>query len=207
MSVQHTIFPAQQTLLTGSDTAIIVLHEIYGINRHITEVCQRLHATGYDIYCPHFLGVDKPFDYSQQEEAYHYFTSSVGFQVADRVTQLVSQIRSIYRKVILVGYSIGATIAWLSAAHAECDGLIGYYGSRIRDYMNLTPTCPTLLLFASQESSFDPAEIVKAFETRETVTALLLHGSHGFCDPYAGSYHPESADDAKSLTQKFIAQM
>lgn len=207
MTVQNAMFPELLKHISGSDTAIIVLHEIYGINQHITEVCQKLAAAGYDIYCPHFLGLDRPFDYSQQAEAYAYFANSVGFQVANRVVQLVDEVRPSYNKVLLVGYSIGATIAWLTAARAHCDGLIGYYGSRIRDFMTIVPTCPALLLFASQEKSFDAAVLVSAFEQSDTITAHLLRGSHGFCDPYGESFHSVSADEAEEYVQQFLKRL
>ncbi|MDI5811330.1 DUF535 family protein, partial [Salmonella enterica subsp. enterica serovar Anatum] len=42
--------------------------------------------------------------------------------------------------------SVGATLAWLSAASGLCDGVVCYYGSRIRQYLHLAPLCPTLVI-------------------------------------------------------------
>jgi dienelactone hydrolase len=39
---------------------IVVLHEIYGINDHITKTCQDLADSGYDVVCPDLLD-GKPF--------------------------------------------------------------------------------------------------------------------------------------------------
>jgi len=42
-------------LIPGKESAIIVLHEIYGINPHIKWVCEHYLAAGYDGICPDFL--------------------------------------------------------------------------------------------------------------------------------------------------------
>lgn len=190
---------------SGSQSAIIVLHEIYGINEHISGVCNAYFSKGYDIYCPNFLGIGKPFPYSQQEEAYTHFKQSIGFKHSDQINTLIQQIRPFYKKVILLGFSIGATMAWICGEKGLCDRIICYYGSRIRDYLNITPKCSTLLLFASQEKSFDFQNIEYAFENKKNITFAILSGTHGFCDPFSLSFHPQSAKKAEDLAQIFLA--
>jgi len=191
-------------LKSGSDSAIIILHEIYGINPHIASVCHTYFSKGYDVYFPNLLGLDNPFLYSQQEEAYAYFNQNQGFKRCDQVNQLIDKIRSSYKSIILIGFSIGATLAWICSKTGLCDGIICYYGSRIRDYPGIIPKCPTLLLLASQEKSFDPANSVIAFKNTNTVSFNILNGSHGFCDPFSQSFHPESAKIAEKLVQTFL---
>lgn len=65
--------------------------------------------------------------------------------------------RTQYETLIVVGYSVGATLAWLSAASGLCDGVVCYYGSRIRQYLHLAPLCPTLVIVARYEPAFDPS--------------------------------------------------
>jgi len=86
-------------------------------------------------------------------EAYHHFINNVGFDLAfKQVKQLIIQAKKQYRYVYLLGYSIGATIAWLcSGDDIMCNGIIGVYGSRIRDYMSITSKCPVLLIFLTEE--------------------------------------------------------
>jgi len=45
------------------ESAIIVLHEIYGINSHIKRVCRHYLAAGYDVLCPNFVKSEDYFDY------------------------------------------------------------------------------------------------------------------------------------------------
>lgn len=83
---------------------------------------------GFDIYIPALFPHHTPFRYEQQEEAYRHFSANVGFDPAV-VNTLLHELRTQYETLIVVGYSVGATLAWLSAASGLCDGVICYYGS------------------------------------------------------------------------------
>ncbi len=41
----------------NSTAALLVLHEIYGVNRHILDLCAGYHALGFDVYCPNLYGI------------------------------------------------------------------------------------------------------------------------------------------------------
>lgn len=143
----------------GSDTAVVILHEIYGINAHIKKVCREYSAEGYDVYCTNLLKRKTPFPYSQQEDAYRSFIRNIGFDAYLKVNQFLEELRPNYKALILIGFSVGATIAWRCSESGLCDGIIGYYGSRIRDYLSVVPKCKTLLIFAEDEQSVGPEEL------------------------------------------------
>lgn len=103
--------------------AAIILHEIYGINAHIQRAGHEWMTRGFDIYIPALFPHHTPFRYEQQEEAYRHFSANVGFDPAV-VTTLLHELRTQYETLIVVGYSVGATLAWLSAASGLCDGVI-----------------------------------------------------------------------------------
>ncbi len=168
----------------GSDTAIVVLHEIYGINLHIREVCNSFYQDGYDVYCPNLLNRE-PFSEEVQEQAYLFFNRQIGFEVSGRVMRIIKRIRPYYVRVILLGYSIGATLAWLCSESGLCDCVICCYGSRIRDYLSVAPQCPALLIFARYDS-FGVQSTSDALHGGN-VTVHILQAEHGFLNPYAQS--------------------
>ncbi|BAL01634.1 putative hydrolase [Oscillibacter valericigenes Sjm18-20] len=188
----------------GSDRAVIILHEIYGINPHIVEVCDRYSNSGYDVYCPNLIHKAEPFEYSQQQAAYDHFKTEIGFDVHIKLLKLLEELRTQYRAIFLVGYSIGATIAWRCSAFGVCDGVIGYYGSRIRDYLEIVPKCPVLLIFAEQEPSFAPHDLVLTPEQQKNTSMVIFAGEHGFCDRFSSHYNSESFIKAQMLTNTFI---
>ena len=109
------------------------------------DFCKSLGEQGFDVFCPDLLG--RPtFDYAEEHEAYRYFMDSVGFLHAKhQVDDVIDDMRNAYEKVVIVGFSVGATVAWLCIEDGRIDGVVGYYGSRIRQFLELQPSCPVLL--------------------------------------------------------------
>ncbi|MFZ5898197.1 MAG: dienelactone hydrolase family protein [Bacillota bacterium] len=191
-----------------SDAALIVLHEIYGINRHMETVCERFFRQGYDVFCPDLTNAGKPFDYSQEEEAYRHFMKNVGFEsAAKKAKQVITKVREQYRYLFVLGFSIGATTAWLLSGDCNvCDGLAGYYGSRIRDFPHIVPKCPALLIFPEEEKSFSVEELAGSL-IRPNVEVRVLCGKHGFSDPFNNNFNEKSCANAANLTDAFFERI
>ncbi|WHY55829.1 dienelactone hydrolase family protein [Peribacillus simplex] len=188
----------------NSDTVIIVIHEIYGLNQHMQGYCELLSKQGFDVICPNLLERETPFDYSQEEAAYRHFMENVGFMGAlHKIKDILSDIEDEYQKIFILGFSAGATVAWLCSEEECVDGIVGYYGSRIRNYAELAPQCPALLFFPLEEPSFNVDELISALEI-ENVEIHKFNGEHGFSDPYNSKYHAESAQAAVSKMMKFF---
>ena len=190
----------------NADTVIIVLHEIYGINSHITGVCNRLAEEKYDVLCPNLLsGRQVPFHYHEEPMAYQYFMQHVGFALAQQqVEKLLLPIRDQYRYCFIVGYSIGATIAWLCSRSQGIGGVVGFYGSRIRDYKAIEPNCPVLLIFPEKEESFDVDLLMQEVLVNKNVSAVKANALHGFADPWSERYSKEAGEQFLAQTIAFI---
>lgn len=190
-------------ILKKSESAVVILHEIYGINDFIKTAGERYAAMGFDVYCPDLLS-GKVYGYPQQREAYENFQKNVGFDRSKiSVTSLLRELRPKYKKLALVGFSVGATTAFGCSESGLCDILIGFYGSRIRDYLAVSPKCPSLLIFASQDS-FDVEKTASALSEKNNVTVKILDAGHGFCDPFGPNYHAACAEQAKALSDSSI---
>ncbi len=187
---------------SGSDTALVILHEIYGVNRFITDQCDRYAGDGYDVYCPNINGLP-PFGYAEREHAYRHFMQRGGFTQAARVRRMLKKLRPHYARVILMGFSVGATLAWLCSRRDLCDRVICCYGSRIRDYTDTTPEVPTLLLFAEQDS-FDVYATASAV-TGDNTSVHILAAGHGFFNPYGNSYDALCAQEGWESVRRFMA--
>ncbi|WP_249596858.1 dienelactone hydrolase family protein [Peribacillus frigoritolerans] len=187
-----------------SDTVIIVIHEIYGLNQHIQGYCELLSSQGFDVICPDLLERGRPFDYSQEDAAYRHFMENVGFMGAlYKIKDILSDIKDEYQKIFILGFSAGATVAWMCSEEECVDGIVGYYGSRIRNYAELAPRCPALLFFPLEEPSFNVDELISALESKNAEVHKYM-GEHGFSDPYHSKYHAESAQAAMSKMMKFF---
>ncbi|AUS08876.1 hypothetical protein C1X05_08480 [Laceyella sacchari] len=188
----------------GSAVAVVVLHEIYGLNRHVDEVCLNWSRLGYDVVAPDLLA-GRVYAYEQESEAYRAFMEGVGFaKAAGDVRVLLDELWTTYTQVFVVGYSIGTTIGWIVAKQGGMDGLVGYYGSRIRDYVDVPLRCPAMLFFPEKEASFDVTRLRDELSAMGGVQVRLFPGEHGFADPFSGRCATLSAKEADGLSISFI---
>lgn len=188
----------------NSEIAIIILHEIYGVNKFIEEVCEDYHGAGFDVFCPSMLK-RKSFSYKDSSEAYSYFVANVGFSVYKEINEQIAYLKDSYKKVFVLGFSIGATIAWRCSENSVADGIICCYGSRIRDYLLVKPSCSTFLLFAEYDS-FSVSETINQLKNKKNVEVIKLKAQHGFLDKYNECYDKSQAEVANDLIKETIGR-
>lgn len=186
-------------------SAIIVLHEIYGINSFIEEICTYYKMQGYDVFCPDMIQ-GKRFSYLDAQKAYQYFYSHNGLEYYIEVLDLVSNLKKTYDKVFIHGFSVGATVAWRCCGSPLCDGIICCYGSRIRDYIMLQPLNPVLLVFAKHDS-FDVETIAAKLHEKPNIELHILQASHGFMDPYSDCFNKEQTGIAIMYIHQFLNKL
>lgn len=165
-------------------------------------ICAEYHMLGFDVFCPDMLG-QKCFLYSEASDAYRYFINEVGFDYYKEIEQLIETRKLTYDKVFVIGFSVGATIAWRCCENLKCDGIICCYGSRIRDYLQLEPCCPVQLLFAEQDS-FDVDSVMMKLREKSNVELHKLKASHGFMDQYSTHFNLEQTQISKALIRSFL---
>lgn len=87
----------------------------------------------------------------------------------------------------------------------SCDAIVGCYGSRIRDYTQLNPVCPTFLLF-SREDSFNVDTLVSQLQGKSYLEIIVFNAKHGFIDPFSPHYDKVSAQYAERLIFEFLSR-
>ncbi len=185
-------------------TAIIIIPEIYGINRYIKDWAAFFSGHGYDVYCLDLIGNKHSFSYAEQDAAYLNFREKISFDCSEEVAVYLRELKNNYSQIIVFGSSVGATIAWRLTENNCCDGMIGYYGSRIREYLDVKPSCPCLLLFAENEESFNVKTICQQLMSKGLIEVAILPGKHGFADPDGNNYYRESCKKAREMVEYFL---
>ncbi|MGE6632010.1 dienelactone hydrolase family protein [Bacillus sp. NPDC077027] len=186
--------------------AIILIHEIYGINGHMKSIINHFERAGFDVYCPHLLGEVKSFNYVSEDEAYQHFMNEVGFERAlEDVLRMANHLKKRCTNIFVLGFSVGATVAWLCSHYGHLfTGIIGFYGSRIRDYLDITPKCKTLLFFPTIETSFDPQDVLGVLEKKNKLQVIMIEGKHGFTNQYSTAFDAVSKSHCFHQTYDFI---
>ncbi|MED1467602.1 dienelactone hydrolase family protein [Bacillus salipaludis] len=191
-------------ILKKSGNLIVVIHEIYGINQHIKDFCDLLSKQDFDVICPNLLEREQPFDYSEEETAYLNFMENVGFSDAvHKIKNLLLGVKNNYQKIYIIGFSVGATVAWLCSEEECLDGVVGYYGSRIRNFKQIVPRCPTILFFPQEEQSFSVDDLISNLD-KKNLEIYKCFGQHGFSDPYSSKYNEKSSQNAFNEMLKFL---
>lgn len=199
---------------SGGGPALLVLQEIFGVNRHIRDVCDRYAEEGYIALAPDLFWRLEPgieMDYGEAELKRGVELRSradLKLMVKDlaRAVALARGLPQASGKVGVVGFCFGGRMAYLTAAHTDVDVAVSYYGGGIDQYLDLASSirCPIMLHWGGQDASIPPAArdaVQAALAGHERAESYLYPDAlHGFnCDRRA-SYHRFSASLALSRT-------
>ncbi|RAP22370.1 hypothetical protein C2W64_03585 [Brevibacillus laterosporus] len=192
-------------LRNGAEKLLVILPEIYGLNQHMLDICQQYANQSWDVICFSWYKDTLFFAQKEEKQAYQRFMS-IGFEKAtEQVAEVLRLERPLYQQVVVMGFSVGATVAWLLTEHIGlCDRIVGYYGSRIRKYTNITPKVPVLLLYGESEPAFDIATLLQSLSNTSQVTLKQYTALHGFSNPYSRHYQPNVASSASEDVHQFL---
>ncbi len=201
--------------------AVVVIQEIFGVNRVMREVCDRLAAAGYLAVCPDlFWRLEPNVDITDQTQAEwdKAFDLMNRFDVEQGVEDIraaIDQLRGsdgCTGKVGAVGYCLGGRLAYLTATRTDSDASVGYYGVGIENYLaEAERLAHPLMLHIAEEDAFVPkpaqALITGALKDHPQVT---LHGypgcDHAFARPAGAHYDATAAAQADARTLAFFKQ-
>lgn len=210
----------------GNGHGIVLYQEIFGVNEFLLAKAASLAELGYVVLCPDVFwrvqpGVSLPHDEAALQEAFG-LAQRYGSEVADedKVEDLrtaVAHLRSLPEvsgKVAVMGYCLGGTLAYRTAANVEVDACVSYYGSGVADLLAAgdRPTCPTIFHFGGQDP-FLPSEQVEAvragFADRDDVEVHVQPGAgHAFENFLAPQFsNPDAAAQSWPLTVEFLADV
>ncbi|MGJ4951015.1 dienelactone hydrolase family protein [Bradyrhizobium sp. HKCCYLS20291] len=190
--------------------ALVVIQEIFGVNHHIRNICDRLAAEGYVAVAPAiFDRVEPDFTsgYSPDEIAVaRKFVANPDWPAMLRDTQAAIDAVKSVGPVGIIGFCLGGSIAY--AAATKLTGLkaaIGYYGGAVVRFADDKPTVPTQLHFGEKDAGIPLTDVETIKAKRPDVEVLVYPGAqHGFgCDERA-SYDKPSSDLAWTRSLAFF---
>jgi carboxymethylenebutenolidase len=113
-------------------------------------------------------------------------------------------------KVGIVGYCMGGSMAWLSAARVPgLSAAIGYYGGTVAENLGEQPKCPVMLHFGDKDASIPlaDAEKVKAALAPKGIPVFIYEGAgHAFNRFGNQAWHEASAKLARERSLKFLRE-
>ncbi|MGI8526183.1 MAG: dienelactone hydrolase family protein [Pseudolabrys sp.] len=192
--------------------AIVVIQEIFGVNSHIRNVCDRFAKEGYVAIAPAlFDRQHKDFQsgYSPEEvtEA-RKFIANPDWDAMLRDTQAaIDEVKSA-GPVGVVGYCMGGSVAFLAATRLSAlKAAVGYYGGAIARNADEKPKCQVQLHFGAKDQGIPLSDVEIIKQKRPEIEVFIYDDAgHGFSCDERGAYHKPSADIAWKRTMEFLAK-
>jgi len=190
---------------------VIVIQEIFGIDRHVRADVERWAKAGYEAIAPSLYDRrERGFTAGHDPEG---LAAGVAHARATPLEQALNDIGACRDflatrgKVCVVGYCYGGSLAWLSAAKVE--GLAAassYYGSLVQANADLKPLCPVIIHLGHTDPGIHAEEVEKAVHAHNPQVPVYIYegAGHGFNNESPERYHEEAADLARARTRELF---
>ena len=206
---------------SGSGPALVVIQEIFGVNKVMRDLTDGFAAQGFVAICPDlFWRIEPGIDITDESPAEwaRAFELFKGFDVEAGVADLAETIAAIRHhpastgKVGAVGYCLGGKLAFLTATRTDIDAAVGYYGVGLNELVEeATIITKPLMLHIAGKDEFGPPEVqqqVHAGLDGNRLVTLYDYPleDHAFARIGGQHYNKEAADQANTRTRGFLTQ-
>ncbi len=197
---------------SGADApAIVVIQEIFGVNKVMRDICDGLASQGFIAICPDlFWRIEPGIDITDQSEAewkrafelFNAFDVDAGVNDIAATIAAARALPGVAGKVGAVGYCLGGLLAFLTATRTDADACISYYGVGIEKHVGeADKLARPLLMHIAEKDQFVPPEaqqvILGALKDHPQIQIHLYAGrDHAFARE--GGAHYDATDAAKA---------
>ena len=204
---------------TGRGAGVVLIQEIFGINKVMRDLADGFARQGYVVLCPDLFWRQEPgIQITDQTEAewQKAFSLYKGFDEAKGADDLKSTLAHLRKlpactgKVGSVGYCLGGKLAYLMATRSDADCSVGYYGVGIEGALDeATSIKKPLMLHIAEKDQFCPPEAqAKIKDALKGNTHVTMHSypgcDHAFARVGGQHYDKGAADLANQRTAEFF---
>lgn len=191
---------------------LVVVQEIFGVNAHIRSVADGWALDGFLAVAPALFdrispGIELGYEGADMQTAMSLIPKlDAEKSIIDIAAAVDFAVAATGKKVGVIGYCFGGTLAWLSATRLQPSAAVGYYGGRIGNYAGENPACPVMLHFGSEDTHIPAAEVEKVHSAHPEVEIFWYEAGHAFnCDPRP-SYNAAAAKQARQRSLEFLKE-
>lgn len=189
--------------------ALVVAQEIFGVNSHIRNVCDRLAAEGYVAVAPALFDRfvrDFQSGYSPDEVAHaRTYLGKIDWpKMLLDIQAGIDEVKPV-GPVGVIGFCLGGSAAFLSATRLiGLKAAVAFYGGQIVKFADEKPKCPVQMHFGETDASIPMSDVEIVKQKRPDCEIYTYPAGHGFyCDERA-SFHDPSATLAWQRTVAFL---
>jgi carboxymethylenebutenolidase len=199
--------------------AVVVLHEVFGVNADIRKTCDELAERGFVAVAPDLfwrqepgvdLGVNSEADWQHGLRLYQAYDRDFGVGDIKETLDAVAKLPDCTGKIGVQGYCFGALMTFLTAVRGRVDAAVAYHGGDTEKYLGEAGNLHApLLMHLGEEDEFiskaAQAEIKKALASNPNATVYSYPGQHhAFARHNGAHYDAASATLANGRTNEFL---
>ncbi len=199
--------------------AVVVIQEIFGVNRHIQEVVDGYAQAGYHSIAPKLFdrverdielgyegedmqrGIDLAFNHTDRNNALADVQAAIDHLGAS------SGVGGAHSGVGIVGYCFGGLMTWLAACELTGVAAVSaYYGGGVAGELARTARCPVMMHFGDLDAHIPLSDVEKVRSQQPAVEVHVYSADHGFNCDHRASFDATAAMSAKNRTLDFFAK-
>lgn len=189
--------------------SLVVLHEIFGVNAHIRDVCEGFARRGYRTIAPALFdrverGVELGYDQQAVDRGRALRTAIPLEQTLLDVQAAIDAVGA-GEGVDVLGYCWGGTLAFLASTRlAGVRSAISYYGAQTMPFAHEPIRVPVLMHFGEFDSRIPSSDIAAIKRHNPAIEMYSFPADHGFNCDHRNEFHGESASHALDITLAFL---
>jgi carboxymethylenebutenolidase len=205
---------------SGSGPGILLLQEIFGVSAYIQRRAVALAEDGYVVLAPVLywrLDRQDADDVSGPEAVEQAMALASRLDPDQAVADAVAAFDALAARGDVIGtpanlgFCMGGSLGFASAARAEPAALVSYYGTKLPEMLDLARqvTCPSLHHFGTADDYLSMDEIraiseAVTAEGRPAQIELYDGANHAFDNDDFSLHHPEASRRAWATTLDFL---
>lgn len=196
--------PVYRAVGTGDRLPIVLVHEAFGLNEHITSIADRLALAGHDVVAPHlyYRTQDAPASYDDVPLAVALSSDLTVDEITSDITAAASALPKSGAGFGVIGFCFGGAVACIAASLVpEVSKAVSFYPVSILTYWDrIGPLqAPLLILFGDND------EFLGEEEQRWLTELTNLPGSTIEVEVYSGAGHAFFNDARRDLYAEAVA--
>ena len=207
----------------GRGPGVVVLQEIFGVNRYLRDVCDWYAARGFVAICPDLFWRIEPGSFEKKleltekdhQKAMALFARLDHDKAVEDAAAALDFLRAhpaCTGRAGAVGFCLGGRLAYFLAVRYRPDVAVGYYGVGIERALDegANLSCPLMLHIAgldkySPPSAVDQIRAALAPDPRVTIH-VYPDADHAFARSTGAHYNPAAAELANLRTLELLVQ-
>jgi carboxymethylenebutenolidase len=203
---------------SGYGPGVVILQEIFGVNKYMRSVSDWYAAHGFVALCPDLFwrqepGVeltDKGSDWDKAFALYQGLDEAKAVEDSAAAVDFLRRQPSCNGRVGAVGFCLGGNLAYLLAVRFKPDCSAGYYGVSIEKTLNESAnlSCPLMLHIAVRDPYCPPQAQAAIHNALDSNSLVTIHDykdqDHGFARLEGEHYNSAAAELANLRTLEFL---